>query len=479
MSRFAGLRRRGVIGLGVAVVVAGLVPAVLRTAPDEVVPALTDEHGRELVLRGFSTAGSAKGSADGLPDFTEADLDREYRDMGTNFVRFLISWRAVEPAPGEYDTAYLDALAERIGWYRDRGYRVMLDMHQDLWGNAIVPGSGTGNGAPGWATFTDGLAVDTHEMWELYYLEPGVIRAFDHFWNTTGEHPELREHYAGAWRAVAERIAGDPELADTVVAYDLMNEPYGGSLQGPAFEGGPLTDLYRRTTEAIREVDDDTWVCVEPQAMGVNWGTPSGLGRVDDPRPGDDRVAFCPHLYPLPMDLGGGYTGATRTLVSSTLSTWRDNTLRTARALGDVPVILGEFGLDTTLPGALEYVDDVYRTAAEQGFGVAYWSRDDGSWGPYETDGTGRNLIGALALPYPRAVAGRLGEVESTPTSLEFAVTPDPDIEAPTEIWVPESFGRPGEVEGAEVEGWDPERRILSVRIDASADEVELHSARS
>ena len=470
MGRSGARRRtRVLVALG-AVLLVGLGAASLRSVPDDVTPALTDAEGRDLVLRGFSTAGSAKGSPDGLPDFERSDLEAERADMGTNFVRFLISWRAVEPEPGTYDQTYLDGLVERVRWYEEAGYSVMLDMHQDLWGNDIIPGRGVGNGAPGWATHTDGLRIDEQDMWELYYLEPGVIRAFDHFWGTTGDHPELRDHYVGAWRTVAERIVAEGDLADTVVAYDLMNEPYGGSLQGPAFEAGPLTDLYQRTTDAIREVDQDTWVCVEPQAMGVNWGTPSGLGRVEDPREGDDRVAFCPHLYPLPMDLGGGYEGATRTLVEGTLETWRENTLRTAARLGDVPVVLGEFGLDTTKPGALEYVREVYEVAERHGFAVAYWSRDDGSWGPYETDGTPRNLVGALDRPYPRAVAGTVGRIlDTSATRLEFEVAPDPDVEAPTEVYLPGSFGAEPEVSGGTVVAFDEETRVLSLTLDPDA----------
>lgn len=205
---------------------------------------LRDEHGRVLVLRGFNTASSAKSSPNGMPAFTEDDLEREQADMGTNFVRFLISWRSVEPEPGEYDQAYLDRVATRVGWYSERGYHVMLDTHQDLWSGAITPDGHTGNGAPAWATRMDGMPVGSHDMWERYYLDPGVIRAFDNFWNITGRHPELAERYAGAWWAVADRFADDP----AVIGYDLMNESYGGTLQGPAFEAGPLTDLYQRTT---------------------------------------------------------------------------------------------------------------------------------------------------------------------------------------------------------------------------------------
>src|SRR5690625_4643829 len=207
-----GRRPLAVIVL-IAVVGIGIAGSVVGSPPDDrVAPAITDEQGRTLTLRGFSTAGSAKGTDDGLPTIEPEDIDTEYRDMGTNFVRFLISWRAVEPEPGEYDSDYLDQVAKRVRWYQERGYHVMLDMHQDLYGNQIIPGSGVGNGAPGWATHTDGKSIDAQEQWEFYYLEPGVIRAFDNFWNTTGKHPELREHYVGAWKAVAERFSDSHEI---------------------------------------------------------------------------------------------------------------------------------------------------------------------------------------------------------------------------------------------------------------------------
>lgn len=271
------------------------------------------------------------------------------------------------------------------------------------------------------------------------------------------------EHYAGAWRAVAERFADN----EAVVAYDLMNEPYGGTIQGAAFEAGPLTHLYQLTVDAIREVDESTWACLEPQAMGFNWGLPSGLGKVNDPREGDPRIAFCPHLYPLPMDLGDGFSGDSRGLVESTVGGWRANTLRTAEALGNVPIILGEFGLDTNLEGALDYVDLVYSTSDAAGIGIAYWSRDPGSWGPYESDGTPRNLIGVLNRAYPRAVAGQLHNWTSNPDSLEILVTPDGNVTAPSEVYLPaEGFPDGGVVAGGTVVSWDPELRILRFTVD-------------
>lgn len=435
----------------------GGITAAMRPVPESAPRFITDAHGRSLVFHGFSTDGGAKQSSDGLPMITHDEVKAEHEDIGTNFVRLLISWRAVEPEPGVYDEEYFDRLENMIGWYEDLGYSVMLDMHQDLWGMFDDLSEGAvGNGAPGWATYTDGKAIKERDQWELHYLDPGIVRAFDHFWDTTGEHPELQEHYAGAWKAVAERFGGHP----AVVAYDLMNESYGGSQQGPAFEAGALTDLYQRTTDEIRQVDDDTWVCVEPQVVGFNWGLPSALGPIDDP---SDKIAFCPHIYPHPLDLGEDYTGKDAETVDSVIAGWINNTLNTSDRLGDAPIILGEFGLNTERPGALEYVDKVVSDMAGAGISSVYWSRDPGSWGPYEEDGTKRNLIDTLRRAYPRAVAG-------TPLSWgtedgEFALTllPDGDVTAPTEIFLPpEEFPNPL-VRGGEIESWDPESGILEV----------------
>ncbi|MFA1548593.1 cellulase family glycosylhydrolase [Actinomadura chokoriensis] len=136
-----------------------LAPAFLAASPAHAgaapLPTITDDQGRTLILHGLNTAGSAKGP-DGLPWVSRDDIVREARDLGTNSVRYLIQWKNVEPEPGQYDDGYLDDVAERVAWYREQGMHVILDMHQDIYGPAACKGSG--NGAPAWATFTDGLA---------------------------------------------------------------------------------------------------------------------------------------------------------------------------------------------------------------------------------------------------------------------------------------------------------------------------------
>ncbi|MCC5575605.1 cellulase family glycosylhydrolase [Microtetraspora sp. AC03309] len=450
-------RTRWIVSLAAVAVLVGGVLSATRNAPESSTRFITDDQGRALILRGFNTAGSAKSTPDALPELTEADIDREYGGMGTNFVRFLIQWRAVEPQPGVYDAKYLDKVAERVRWYGKRGYHVLLDMHQDLWGSGITPTGTAGNGAPVWATHLDGLPVGTDQpTWEMYYLEPGVIRAFDHFWNTTGEHPELMDHYAKAWKAVAARFRDDP----AVLGYDLMNEPWGGSVQGPQFETGPLAALYRRSIAEIRSVDRDSWIFLEPQAVGVNWGLPSALPYFDDPRDGQPRIAFAPHLYPLPLDLGEDYTAGSKEWIDRTLGWWRENVLRTADRLR-APVLLGEFGLDMSRPGASDLVDRVVRLGERSGMGMAYWSRDPGTWGPYDEGGRATPLVAAYARPYPRAIGGVPVSIDSDQRSL--TLTFDGDDTGPTEIYLP-AAGFPDGGRASEGEAtWDAARRILTV----------------
>lgn len=459
MGRLPLVRRRPVlmVTLGVILIaLMGLGVSLVSPIPDHAQSYITDRHGRAVVLRGFNTAGMSKVTPDGLPPYDFSLIDRERADMGTNFVRFIISWRSVMPERGVIDEQYLDGVARWVEQYEQRGYHVMLDMHQDVYGFKLSPErrDTVGTRVPAWADFSHRLPIGDHTMPELYYLEPGVVRGWDTFWNTTGANHGSTDFYVQAWRAVAQRFAE----SDAVVAYDLMNEPFGGSLQGPVFEGGPLSDLYDAAIAAIREVDTSTWVCVEPQAVGGNWGTPTGLRKPVDSA---GRVAYCPHLYPLPIDLGGGYA-TQNNVIEQTLEAWKTHTLRAAQSFGGVPIILGEVGLDTTKPGAEKYLDRVNEMSGEVGMGLAYWARDPGDWGPYTEDGQPRNLVEMWDRPYPRAIAGSLMTWSTSTRRLEFTYRPDPTIKAPTEVYLPKStFTHAPNVDGTTVRSWNAETRIL------------------
>ena len=61
---------------------------------------------------------------------------------GMNAVRFLVLWAGVEPSYGQYDDAYIEGIAQRIEWARDANLLVVLDMHQDVYGEGFSNGGG-------------------------------------------------------------------------------------------------------------------------------------------------------------------------------------------------------------------------------------------------------------------------------------------------------------------------------------------------
>src|SRR5262245_20142648 len=146
------LGRRLVPGSVLAsIVVSILGSACARTPPPEARSApyveggqLHDPDGRVVTLRGANLANAHKGPPYfGLhgPD----DFARLRRDLGMNSIRLLMTWAAIEPQRGAYNTAYLDALRLRLDWAQAAGLRVILDMHQDLYGEGFG-----GDGAPRW-----------------------------------------------------------------------------------------------------------------------------------------------------------------------------------------------------------------------------------------------------------------------------------------------------------------------------------------
>src|SRR5690242_1300817 len=98
--------------------------------------ALRAPDGRAVILRGVNLSGAQK-NAPYLDEKQPADYQRVRDQWGMNAVRFVMTWAAVEPAAGQYDDAYLDGVAERLGWAQASGLSVVLDMHEDVYGEGF------------------------------------------------------------------------------------------------------------------------------------------------------------------------------------------------------------------------------------------------------------------------------------------------------------------------------------------------------
>jgi endoglycosylceramidase len=138
---------------------------------------LRDRPGRAVILRGMNVG------AKHTPWFDfqgPADFARIRNDWGMNAVRLLVIWAAIEPQEGVYDDKYLDALADRVKWASDANLAVILDMHQDVFGEGFAIGGG--DGAPLWTCDASHYTkfVPT-TPWFINDLNAEVLACYDAF----------------------------------------------------------------------------------------------------------------------------------------------------------------------------------------------------------------------------------------------------------------------------------------------------------
>ncbi|WP_137937962.1 cellulase family glycosylhydrolase [Chitinivorax sp. B] len=391
---------------------------------------LVDAQGRALVLHGMNTSSSAKHSADHMPWIIESDVEREATEWGFNFVRILVFWGAIEPQKGVYDYQYLDEVQKRVEWYTRRGMHVLIDMHQDLYGYGVG-----GNGAPPWATETDGHkpgSFDVGQFWWLKNLDPSIIAAFKNFWEYR-DHRYLQDHYIAAFQLIAQRFRGNVD----VIGYDLMNEPHAGDL-GKAISGefqrNWLADFYRRLIPKLRQIEPDKYLFFEPQAFGINFGFPAALPKVEDVRGGEPRLVYSPHIYPVFQHEGMKYNDIDR----KQMRDW--SKYRAAEMdLHGTPMVVGELGGSEKMPGFHQYLDDVLTMLDDMGAGWAYWASDPGDWGPVNGDRVEMPKLNRLIRTYPRAIAGEPVSFRYVPGAAHFTLVfrEKAGVTGPTEIFIP------------------------------------------
>ena len=398
-----------------------------------------DCQGRVLILRG-ANAGNDKSLPHDMV-MSEADFARFGPDWGMNFVRFLIFWDGIEPQKGVIDEAYLDRIQKWMDFFAAHNVYVLLDMHQDVWGPKV-----TGDGAPAWATYDDGLPTVGQPIWSMTYLQPGVKAAFDHFWNYAGADQELQDHYGLAWEAVVKRFHNHP----AVIGYDFMNEPNPGSLvdltellgfpsdnsPSPAFDAEKFGPFYQRLINRLRPLDADHWFFFEPRFGAPGAGLPQFLPKLVDPRPDGARLVYAPHLYSVSFEANQSFDVQS----DHTVADWQKN-----RAIDqqtqDCALVLGEWGFDYKWTAAPIAMAQILTMADQMMAGWAYWAFGPGGWSFVNGDATHSEgpSIAQIVRAYPRRIAGVpknfLYDADKRTLHLEFV--PDPRLTAPTEIYLP------------------------------------------
>jgi endoglycosylceramidase len=413
-----------------------------------------DDEGRALVLRGFNINSGAKHDSLRIGNTTLEDYKRLSDDWGLNFVRILVLWDGIEPEPGKYDTAYFARIRERLDWCSEAGLYAVVDMHQDLYSSKYG-----GDGAPDWAIREDGEEFEMQTPWEKNYLQPAVIASIRNFWMPENGHPDLQEHYIQSFKELAGFLEGHPAL----LGYDLYNEPVLATLELFSFEDKYLHPFYQTLINELRTVDQDAWLFYEPMAIGPNQSFRSGLNPLNDPREGEKRLVYFPHMYTLDLDITGKYMGC-----PMFVNKWKRRRRHETKKHG-VPMLIGEFGLDNNHKRATKYLEKVMRVTEKIGTGWVYWDYGiGGSWNPVDKEGNEKPMLDVLVRPYPRKTAGILLEYGYKPKSGEFWLSyqPKDSIEGPTEIYIPER-SYPGGWEFGEdapednTWQWNEEERLL------------------
>ncbi|MEU6663533.1 cellulase family glycosylhydrolase [Streptomyces sp. NPDC046821] len=418
----------------VAALAAALLPVsaasadTVSTPPAPVAPALTDEHGRTLTLRGWNVEDKEHRGDAALSAITEQTF-RDMRAKGFDFARLLIFWDDLEPTRGHYSQAYLKKIGRVLDWAHRYDVKVLLDAHQDVFGPAFGH-----RGIPEWATRTDGLPFQRHpDDWFSEYFEPAVQRAFTHLY----EDEDLQRAQARMWKVVADRFGHHP----AVLGYDVINEPMGElrpdedlATGARRIEHDQLTPMYNRVADAIRTEDRNGWVFIEPTPI-VGEGVPTGLGRVND-----KKVVYAPHFYNTAMEAGADYDPS-----QGWVDTYEQAVTQYPKEY-KVPVVVGEWGpLNNSLPNMARFYQDAMASLGRYTSGWAgYVWCYGGGYCAVDKTGAFRQNKEQTAEPYAEAVAGTVRSSTYDAATGTYRLTYDSptrrgprttDLSLPSDAW--------------------------------------------
>jgi endoglycosylceramidase len=239
---------------------------------------LTNSDGQVVILHGLNDVykvGSGEPSADGFSDDDAAFLAAN----GFNAVRVGIIWSDLEPEPGVFDAAYLNSVEQTVQTLGSHGIYSIIDFHQDAYSSAFG-----GEGAPAWATETNGAANPSLPFPYNEFFNPAENQAWDSFWTNADASNGLglEDNYSQMLEYVANAFNGNPDVA----GFELMNEPSPGSetlatlLGNPFFDTQELNPFYDQGADAIRAADPSTPIFYEPNVL-FSTGVPTQLGTVD------------------------------------------------------------------------------------------------------------------------------------------------------------------------------------------------------
>jgi endoglycosylceramidase len=438
-----------------------------------------DRSGRQILFNGINLVN--KNPSENYIYNNSEEIFKKFKKWGYNIVRLGIIWDGLEPKPGVYNEEYLQEIDKQIEYAKENGLYVFLDMHQDLYSVKYS------DGAPVWATLDEHKPHVTGEIWsDAYLISPAVQTAWDNFWKNApaSDGTGLQDHYAKAWQHVAKRYAGN----NTVIGYDMMNEPFLGSavqqfmpvffsafaeimeqetgkkysveeiagiysdqnarykaLQlletkekygkvmdavydlNAKFEKEKLQPFYQKVTDAIREIDKKKIIFFN-HSYFCNSGVRTALEPVkgaDGKR--DPLTAYAAHGYDLLVD--------TRNMGNSSverLSMIFERINESGNRM-NVPVLIGEWGaLGSDSSSMTELAYENLHLIEKYKFSNTFWAYFKGI--------EKRKWLKAIVRPYPLSIAGELISYHFDENTGDFTCEWKENVKQtrPTEIFIPD-----------------------------------------
>ncbi len=412
-----------------------------------------DALGRQVLLRGvnFNHLGDYFQVHPDLPTVAALGAD-DWDDaaaLGTNVIRLVTTWSAWEPQRDRFDTAYLARVRAAVAEANVRGMYVVIDMHQDAWSRYVFTSAGETcpeethhqkgwDGAPLWATFTDGEPTCTPGRRED---SPAVQRAWDNFY---ADRDGIRDELAELWAFIASEFGHEPGVA----GYDLLNEPGNGSSGVTTREG--ISSFYRSAIRAIREAEAKIGapghlIFFEPSVYAA-------LPEFDLSE--DPNLVFAPHNYA--ESIGPSFPGLL------------DLSFTAYSLLGQLygtALWIGEYNRFSDPETNEEWTARF--AALEDRFlisGGAWWQWEQECGDPHnvqhpptpawleqqrERCGDARfGVSTCLSRAYPRAAPGRLESVSTPSCGMDLVVTGSTEAPGSVDLWLPARTGAEPAVAG-------------------------------
>jgi endoglycosylceramidase len=267
------------------------------------------------------------------------------KSMGYNVIRLPVLWAQLEPSPGMFIRTYLDSIKKIVDLAGEKNMYVVVDMHQ--------------------------FKMDGFPQWVLPKTKSSD-EASAGFWRSFASQQELVK----AWKALAAVLKD----RNAVAGYDLLNEPYGGTMTWQDF-APILNEFYSVLIPEIQNVDAKHIIFFEP-TEGV-----CILGQHIALRPSGMNLAFSPHFY---------VSGPT-----DYLNNVANQVYNLAVRAWNIPLWIGEFGgsrVDVGNSDSLHSLGVLLDLFDRYCLGWAFWVLSESNAGPRLVDGNGKGSTSLTEL---------------------------------------------------------------------------------